>query len=321
MEINLHEAVIHVLDTKRDLYQPSPVMDSYSEAEENLLKSRARKAMSADKRVGFLDGDENNNALLYTYEEGRLGEIAETLGELYFNLKKKEGIYETTDLFLIDFRAEDSDYLLIMDSFLKSCITNRFDPETGVNHLAEYDTVVSREAGKEDRFLLYDYRSQLVYVYDREGENGGLLSERLFAAASEPTATEVVHTMEKNIRSIAEKYEMPIEEKIPEFRSILMEAEVIEPEHVAEVIFPDQPAARMEFTGSLHNEGMKEASIPREQLKLAKKDRTMKFITESGIEVIIPANFLKQKDKVEIITNPDGTSSIAIKNITQLRSK
>lgn len=80
--------------------------------------------------------------------------------------------------------------------------------------------------------------------------------------------------------------------------------------------------AQNEFKMKIKNEGFKEDYfIPHEEIVLPKKNRTMKYVTESGIEIIVPANIIKRKDKVEITTNPDGATSIEIKNISKLKNK
>ena len=52
-----------------------------------------------------------------------------------------------------------------------------------------------------------------------------------------------------------------------------------------------------------------------------KKTKFTKFITDEGIEINIPYEMLSNREKVEFITNPDGTISIMLKNIDNITDK
>ena len=52
-----------------------------------------------------------------------------------------------------------------------------------------------------------------------------------------------------------------------------------------------------------------------------KTGRTQKIKTDTGIELSIPIDYFQNKEYVEFINQPDGTLSIALKNIGKLLSK
>ena len=52
-----------------------------------------------------------------------------------------------------------------------------------------------------------------------------------------------------------------------------------------------------------------------------KKFTKQHLMTDTGIELKIPMEEYNNKDKIEFITNPDGTISVLIKNIGSIESK
>ena len=47
--------------------------------------------------------------------------------------------------------------------------------------------------------------------------------------------------------------------------------------------------------------------------------KQQRLVTDTGIEIKVPVSEYDNKDKIEFITNPDGTISILIKNIKTIR--
>ena len=55
-----------------------------------------------------------------------------------------------------------------------------------------------------------------------------------------------------------------------------------------------------------------------ENPKVVKSIRSHKIKTDTGIEIKIPTEYLENSRYVEFINNPDGTISIALKNIGKI---
>ena len=64
----------------------------------------------------------------------------------------------------------------------------------------------------------------------------------------------------------------------------------------------------------------KETVTPKSE-KTIKKFEKQRITTDSGIEITIPMEEYRNPDKVEFITNPDGTISVLIKNIGKLNPR
>jgi hypothetical protein len=49
--------------------------------------------------------------------------------------------------------------------------------------------------------------------------------------------------------------------------------------------------------------------------------KSMKIKTDTGIEIIVPAECLENNDYIEFVSNPDGKISISIKNIGKILNR
>ena len=52
-----------------------------------------------------------------------------------------------------------------------------------------------------------------------------------------------------------------------------------------------------------------------------KQGRQHKIKTDTGIEISFPVEYMKNRDFIEIVTNPDGTLRIELKNINKISNK
>ncbi len=69
-------------------------------------------------------------------------------------------------------------------------------------------------------------------------------------------------------------------------------------------------------------QGITEEAIELQQAyKIGKKYTTHKLKTNTGIEIKLPVQILNDPNTVEIITNPDGTLEVRVKNIATLINK
>ena len=76
-----------------------------------------------------------------------------------------------------------------------------------------------------------------------------------------------------------------------------------------------------ELTEKLEKYHLEKEVIRPKSENTIKKFRKQHLTTDTGIEITIPMEEYKNPDRVEFLTNPDGTVSVLIKNIGRLRSK
>ncbi len=95
----------------------------------------------------------------------------------------------------------------------------------------------------------------------------------------------------------------------------------LQPVEVVEKLFQDSPQMQEEVEERLEKYHVKDEPVAPRSEQTLKKFRTQKLFTDTGIEITIPMEEYENPDRVEFVTNPDGTVSVLIKNIGRLSSR
>lgn len=91
--------------------------------------------------------------------------------------------------------------------------------------------------------------------------------------------------------------------------------------HVKETVFADSPQMQEELEQKLEKYNLADAVVEPKAERTVKKFQKQHLTTDTGIEISIPMEEYANPDRVEFLTNPDGTVSVLIKNIGRLMSK
>lgn len=121
------------------------------------------------------------------------------------------------------------------------------------------------------------------------------------------------------IETIKECYKNDAPQKVFEYRnSVVDEVEdhgEISPKKVEEVIFADNEAAR-----EVYKEKLEERRIPEKPVEVGKKmkrqlKKKQKIVTENGIEIWVPIEYLEDKSVFDYRQDAEGKISIVIKDV------
>jgi hypothetical protein len=91
-------------------------------------------------------------------------------------------------------------------------------------------------------------------------------------------------------------------------------------EEISEKVFDDHEIKKV-YGNEIKMKGIEEPKVKVNFNYANKKKTKQKIITDEGIEINIPYEIINDKEKVEFITNNDGTISIVLKNIDSLTDK
>jgi hypothetical protein len=131
--------------------------------------------------------------------------------------------------------------------------------------------------------------------------------------------------VEKAVDQINHKYFEDNIEKQLETKAVIeqqiREEGAVTPTVIAEKLYDEYPTVREEFTQKLEKYNMVDEEVRPRAEATVRKFRKQYLKTDTGIEINIPMDEYNNNDNVEFITNPDGTISIMIKNISRLMSK
>lgn len=171
-----------------------------------------------------------------------------------------------------------------------------------------------------------DLTVQLVEKkYEINGSKENYLSTRFLECGTNLSQKAKMNIVTRAVDQINEKYFDQNFEKKMETKSVLQkeieEEGSLQVEKAAEILYAEIPEIKEEFM-----EKMEKYHIEKEEIKPQDPSTTKKFTkqyltTDTGIEINIPTELYDDIKNVEFITNPDGTISILIKNISHIQAK
>ncbi len=159
--------------------------------------------------------------------------------------------------------------------------------------------------------------------------NGAFLnyfSDNILKEKPTISAKKSIKEVEKTAQKIAENFnrdDFQFQTKVKSaIFSNLEEENAISPEKLADQLFDDNLTARLTFVDQLKEVVPETISFKEiDSSRQLKKFENQKLSLSNGIELIVPNNVYEDAESVEFIQNDNGTYSILIKNIEDIRNK
>lgn len=162
--------------------------------------------------------------------------------------------------------------------------------------------------------------------YEVNGEKRFYFSELFLECHAPLSQKSRLDIVTKAVEQVNAKYygdtapEKKMEAKDVIYRE-LEEKGSLQVEEIKEKVFADNPEMQEDFQKKMEKYHMEKETVTPKSEKTIKKFEKQRITTDSGIEITIPMEEYRNPDKVEFITNPDGTISVLIKNIGKLNPR
>lgn len=328
MELKITDYICTVCEPSTGLKIDSKSIERLSDIEKSLIDKKIKKIRnSAQMSKGILLKESIQDSLIDDYLHKRISfhHFVQEITMQICDKKKAAGKFEGFDVLVLDGTVEGCHFLAIMDCAWQKGYTHYTETDgiESFNRIVEYKNMLSEGILKEDNIFFYDILNETVLLkevsFEIEGKKQKLFSDLLFPCGSVPSEKETLKIMKEVAGKLAEKYELKKTEVLPKLKAAINETEELDIVELADTIFEEKKMIRDDFVASVQESGIN-TKIPFDSQKLEKKDRMVRFVTETGIEISIPAQYIKRKDFVEIVNHSNGTVSIEIKNISDLKN-
>lgn len=192
------------------------------------------------------------------------------------------------------------------------------------------NTKVLPSGGTKDlEFFLINIYERTVRVSDVEAtihdvRMNYLVEEVLGLKKAEPSEKEKVSAVrETTIETIRECYEEPeVPQKIMEYKTeVAKQAEATGRVSVAEIestVFSDNEKAKETYREKLSDENISVNPIPVSKKTERSLCRKQRILTDNGIELLVPVEYLKNEQYVEYLQDDEGNISIVLKSIKNI---
>lgn len=240
------------------------------------------------------------------------------------------GETDIVDVVVCDFTIETERYLGVMLYGSRPAYTHQVvnDGTAVRNEIIRHYAILPNPVQKVNTFALVNVASGELRFADKKRSIGGedvyILPQRILQCSTNTSTRETVKLVTEMAGQIAENYGYSSTEAVAKVKSYLAEtAETdskLETAALVKEVFSDSEVLQQEL-----QKGLEEAKLP-EQVPVDKNyalrmSKSMKIKTDTGIEIIVPAECLENNDYIEFVSNPDGKISISIKNIGKILNR
>ena len=332
--MDIQRAILHIIDFISGVYLPSQhELDLGSEAVRTYLETHiSRSQTEARANMAVFFDDSRMKAELQDYLDGGRDFISFTQ-EIAENLKAalEASDAETSyDLLAAEFTDEDGPQLALLLLDHRTAYTHVVENgEQGtVATIIRNHDILPGEKQKAAAAALIDKKTLGIRYTDKKleinGQKVNLLEEEILQCQKELANHHFLVAVEKITRDVAEEFGQNSSLALARAKTYIAEnaetADRLSPEDVGREVFSGSPGMMASY-----DEKVQDAQLPKQavvdQEVAVKKGRSQKIKTDTGIEITFPAEYAGNDDFIEFINQPDGTISIAVKNIGKIISR
>ena len=248
--------------------------------------------------------------------------------------KLQDGIAQSevalaSDIIVCECIIRERLYIAVIKCDNKSGMSHRIiaDSDEVKNEIISYHAILPSATGKlsECAFIDLDdlslqFKGKVVTV---NGERLNLMSEVLLECESELSVSETYSKVKTIAKKVTEEYgadSVQTDALIKQAVKDSVEEEKVEIRKISETVFSDAPAAKAEFEEKLRASNVPE-TIDRVEYITKKANKKIKILTDTDIEISMPAEFYKDGDNMVVNFGEDGTVSITINNVREIINK
>ena len=327
MEIIIHQAILHVLDTTLD----APVLSGggmeLTAEKTAYLKNHIEKLLASDeiRQCRPLPDSAFRNELEHNQD---FIDLSCRIAGVLFDYMHAHTTIPGADLAVVDFTRDGAPWLGILKLNYKNGYTHYTETVEGapVNSIIQQRACLPTQSGKVEEGALVnltDYSMRLLEKkYDIDGHKEFYLSSVVFQyTQAEPEKKKLQAIQEAAAQAVKDAYEDEPHADAQVAMLIANQAadndNQVSVEQVRQQLAEEYPLAAVPFDDYVEkSEVLEEAAAPVTVTPARIRRMESRSIrTANGIEVKIPTELLNSDSELEFLHDPDGSVSLLIKNV------
>ncbi|MDR1567379.1 MAG: nucleoid-associated protein [Streptococcaceae bacterium] len=324
MDFYIKQAVLQLYDaTQQELRFSKQLLDlSQPEVHSYLLK-KLEKTYSDKLKNGKLSAEHDLVNLLATKDfiDATIDFSMRWLEA--FKIAEKQA---ASDLIYISFERDGEPYFAFIRVKLSLGLANSQDLDNNQIKVNQYQ--LPRDAQLPDEAFLLNLQTNTFLLLEKQirfnGANIKYFSEQLLATQPNPSVADHLKQIKQTAKKIGKSFDTEEFQLASNIQKAVVdsleESQIFDPVKISETLFPDNLTARLQF----QEETQDSVKHPIERVitdKTTKRLSTQKLSLSYGIELTVPNEVYDDASRVEFIENADGSYSILIKNITDIKNK
>ena len=327
MEIIIHQAILHVLDTTLD----APVLSGggmeLTAEKTAYLQNHIEKLLASDeiRQCRPLPDSAFRNVLEHNQD---FIDLSCRIAGVLFDYMHAHTTIPGADLAVVDFTRDGAPWLGILKLNYKNGYTHYTETVEGapVNSIIQQRACLPTQSGKVEEGALVnltDYSMRLLEKkYDIDGHKEFYLSSVVFQyTQAEPEKKKLQAIQEAAAQAVKDAYEDEPHADAQVAMLIANQAadndNQVSVEQVRQQLAEEYPLAAVPFDDYVEkSEVLEEAAAPVTVTPARIRRMESRSIrTANGIEVKIPTELLNSDSELEFLHDPDGSVSLLIKNV------
>ena len=327
MEIIIHQAILHVLDTTLD----APVLSGggmeLTAEKTAYLQNHIEKLLASDeiRQCRPLPDSAFRNELEHNQD---FIDLSCRIAGVLFDYMHAHTTIPGADLAVVDFTRDGTPWLGILKLNYKNGYTHYTETVEGapVNSIIQQRACLPTQSGKVEEGALVnltDYSMRLLEKkYDIDGHKEFYLSSVVFQyTQAEPEKKKLLAIQEAAAQAVKDAYEDEPHADAQVAMLIANQAadndNQVSVEQVRQQLAEEYPLAAVPFDDYVEkSEVLEEAAAPVTVTPARIRRMESRSIhTANGIEVKIPTELLNSDSELEFLHDPDGSVSLLIKNV------
>ncbi len=334
MIITLKKAILHIIAPGIDssMYSATPLDLSDGATGAFIISHLEKLYDNATLRKGTFA---SNSGFKYHASQYKDGAVDFVEFSTIIAQKLQDGIAQSeiglaSDIIVCECIIKERRYIAVLKCDNKSGMSHRVitDDDEVKNEIISFHAILPAATQKLSECAFVDiddftirFKGKSVTV---NGERLNLMSEVLLECDSELSVSETYSKVQNLAKKVSEEYGGDTVETDARIKQVVKEIPVdeskVEVSKITNAVFANAPAAKAEFEEKLKSASVPEA-IERVEYITKKANKKIKILTDTEIEISMPAEFYKDGDNMEITRNGDGTVTIQLNNIREIINK
>ncbi|MDW8750203.1 nucleoid-associated protein [Streptococcus suis] len=324
MDIFVKKAIIHQFspdDTELvladQLLTVSPKIEEY-------LRKKIERVFSDEAKTGQFEPD--NPFLDYLKDDLLINSVKiASLWKEEFSISEN---IKTNDLIFIEFERNGVEHFAFLRIALRENLAHVGSESDSPLKITQNN--LPGAGSTPDEALVINLQTRKYYLIEKRiKHNGAFLhyfSDNLLQVTPAISAKKSIKAVEQTAQKIADNFyqgDFQFQSKVKSaIFNHLEEDNELSPEKLADQLFDNNLTARLNFVDQLKEVIPDKISFDEiDSSRQLKKFENQKLSLSNGIELIVPNAVYEDAESVEFIQNDNGTYSILIKNIEDIKSK
>lgn len=335
MIVIINNAILHILDFQSGVTVFSETeLGVQSDSVTSFLTKHIEKiSKDSNAKSGKFFPDSAFQTQLTAYLAGEMDftDFSRYAAERTYAAIAQSDIVESADLVICDVQLDDERFVAMLKcnnkiGFTHQVVTN----EDGKirNEIINHYAILPNTSQKIDEYALINVSSLEIKFSDNkslvDGETVFVLPEKILECTSDISPKTALNLVQAITRTISENHGHSSVAAVAKVKNFLLEnaesSDCLDTLELGKELFGSSALMQEEYIYEVKKAGIPE-TVRVDKTLAVQKGKNHKIQTDTGIEVVFPVDYFHNKDYMEFINNPDGTISIALKNIGKILNK